>query len=779
MANKLYEESSVRAIADALRLKRNGSTDTYTIADMDDGALSLPFGGIPSYHRAEAGRVIKEILSLKDRHTNSIVIGTISDNHVDLSVESAKTSARHAIYALETVGGMACDFVANLGDNVVGKDIDNDTDYANAVYMENASRYAMTDLVSYNLVGNHCKSNSTQKIYNLIGKYNSFDDYGTTQIRGYGYKDYADKKVRVIVLNTCDYWNGQGGNGISYEQKDFLMRSLDLSSKSDYAEWTIIILSHIPLDFLGGDYNKGADLKAILKAYDSGTSVSITVNSTYASAQNEADKYSGTLTYDYSGKNTPRIINIHGHVHTNTYGHLTFIDDNTELGIVRIATPNSSFSGNASTDRYAEYGNYSITTSEANKIKKYANTKADTSATFYLFDLDNQFIYSIGYGADIDRRSIYYGYETRYSVTYNLTNVTCSSVTTSVAEEGLYSTSITAIEDAILSKVTVTMGGVDITSTAYNSSTNMISIGGVTGDIVIEAVAELPLVTETITPHIAPRSTWYNGLGADGTLVLNNSNTECALGVSTANDYAYTDRAGNTFYLMPINSKYCDATLNYSATDGLDVTYYLQAIKDNGGTFTSVATVNKGKNNVITWDRGSADYLLISIEHTDGETRWDWSSTGKTITVTFTNGGTENGGDSGGDNTPTYTNIIDEVGTEDNVRLRSGGATGSAAGFASNYFPVKGGDVIRVQFPNGNRASIPSNGVYCCLYSDTSGTLVAAYDGSTTSSVLKNAADTGYEIHIPASVSCSYARVAGGPNGAYADWIVTVNEEIE
>lgn len=138
----------------------------------------------------------------------------------------------------------------------------------------------------------------------------------------------------------------------------------------------------------------------------------------------------------------------------------------------------------------------------------------------------------------------------------------------------------------------------------------------------------------------------------------------------------------------------------------------------------------------------------------------------------FTNAGS--GSFTKGANASTYTNIIDAVGTEDNVRLRSGGNAASAAGFASNYFPVKGGDVIRVSFPNGSRASIPSNGVYCCTYSDTSGTLVTAYDGSTSPTILKNVTDTGYEIHIPMDVNCSYARVAGGPNGAYADWIVTV-----
>lgn len=638
MANKMYEEDSVKAIADVLRLKKDGSSETFTIGAMDDGVLSLPLGGVPNYHREEARRVVEQLIDLKTKHPNNIIFGTISDNHVDKTTASTMTSARHAVYALEAVGSMVCDFIANLGDNVVGKDIDNDTDYANAVYMENVSRYAMSNLTAYNLVGNHCKSNSTQKLYDLIGKYNVFDVYATTKIRGFGYKDYTDKKVRVIVLNTCDYWNGQGGNGMSYEQKDFLMKALDLSAKNNYSEWTIIILSHIPLDYLGGDYNKGADLKAILKAYNNGTTASITVNSSYAKAQGEASKYSGTLTYNYSGKNAPRVINIHGHVHTNCYGKLTFIDDNTELNMVRMATPNSSFNGNCGgTSRYPTEGNYST---DKDEVKKSANSKADTSATFYLIDLDEQKIYAVGYGADIDRTVIYRAVNT-YKITLNLTNVTASNMATSIAEDDIYNNTLTADSGYTLDSVKVTMGGVDITSDVYSKGIIKISAPDrfgniITGDITVTAIASMPLVTETITPHIAPRSTWYNGLNS-GTLTLNSSNMEAALGTATANSYSFTDRNSKVFYLMPIDSKYCRATLNYSATDGLAVRYYLQVIKDNGGTFSSVATVGKGTNNVITWTRGTADYLLISIEHTDGTSKWDWSSAGKTITVTFSN----------------------------------------------------------------------------------------------------------------------------------------------
>jgi YD repeat-containing protein len=301
-----------------------------------------------------------------------------------------------------------------------------------------------------------------------------------------------------------------------------------------------------------------------------------------------------------------------------------------------VATPNSSFNGNASTDRYTSYGDYSITTTEAAKIKKMANSKADTSATFYFIDLDGQTIYSVGYGADIDR-TIPYKASKYYTVTFNLTNATSSNTSVSVEEHGDFITTLTMPnENYQWGTVTITMGGVDITDDVWKESTGRITISWVTGNIVITAVANEPLVTETITPYIAPRSTWYNGFSS-GKITLNSSNMEGALGVSTANSYPYTDRNSKTFYLMPIGSQYCKATLNYSATDGHAVRYYLQAVKDNGGTFTSVATVGTGTNNVITWEKGTADYLLISIEHTDGATKWDWNSAGKTITVTFSN----------------------------------------------------------------------------------------------------------------------------------------------
>ena len=499
------------------------------------------YGDIPTYHYTEALRVAETIKAFKNTHSNSLVFGAVSDIHVfhgDATYEAkSKVSAKHSAFALEMVGAMAaCDFIANLGDNCWENGIDTDNAILGAKYSVNAYKPAFDRLTSFNLVGNHDKSDDTEAQYNLIGVHNDFDVASDTVIRGFGYKDYTDKKVRVIVLNTCDYLNASGGCALSYEQKDFLMRALDLSAKSDYAEWQILLLSHIPLDWNGGDYHFYADLQTILTAYEGGTTASITVNSSYAlneTPSEYATYSSGSLVYDYSGKNSAKIIaNIHGHVHTNKVGKLANTD------IVRVATANTNPDLNK-TDSYPDYGDYSITATEAAKIVKVSETAKDTSATFYCIDLDEQVIYAYGYGCDIDRTVVY--------------------------------------------------------------------------------------KTEQIVTN--------------------------------------------------------------------------------------------------------------------------------------------------------YTNVIDTVGTEDNVRLRSGGGTAEASGFASNYFPCKAGDVVRVYFPNGNRASIPSNGVYICLYSDTNGTLVAAYN--TGQSQITDETDNGYTVKIPSSLSgIAYARVAGGPNGAYAGWVVTVNEEI-
>lgn len=78
---------------------------------------------------------------------------------------------------------------------------------------------------------------------------------------------------------------------------------------------------------------------------------------------------------------------------------------------------------------------------------------------------------------------------TQYTITNNLTNCTNSNSATVINEEASYSGTLTATSGNIMSTVAITMGGTDVTSTAYNSETGAISIASVTGNVVITAEA--------------------------------------------------------------------------------------------------------------------------------------------------------------------------------------------------------------------------------------------------------------------------------------------------
>mgnify|MGYP004468676513 CR=1 FL=1 len=83
---------------------------------------------------------------------------------------------------------------------------------------------------------------------------------------------------------------------------------------------------------------------------------------------------------------------------------------------------------------------------------------------------------------------------TYYSVTYSLSHVTSSTTTASVAQGSSFAATLTAASGYTLSSVTIKMGGADITSSAYNTSTRVVSIASVTGNVIITATAVVATV---------------------------------------------------------------------------------------------------------------------------------------------------------------------------------------------------------------------------------------------------------------------------------------------
>lgn len=78
---------------------------------------------------------------------------------------------------------------------------------------------------------------------------------------------------------------------------------------------------------------------------------------------------------------------------------------------------------------------------------------------------------------------------TSYVVTQSLLNVTSSFTGDSVVEGDAFTATLTAETGYTIASVVVTMGGEDITATAYDSTDDSITIASVTGNIVITASA--------------------------------------------------------------------------------------------------------------------------------------------------------------------------------------------------------------------------------------------------------------------------------------------------
>ena len=80
-----------------------------------------------------------------------------------------------------------------------------------------------------------------------------------------------------------------------------------------------------------------------------------------------------------------------------------------------------------------------------------------------------------------------YGTIQSFTVTNYLTDVINSNATSTVVEGGAYTATLSCASNYQITSVTITMGGEDVTNTAYSGGS--ISISNVTGNIVITAVA--------------------------------------------------------------------------------------------------------------------------------------------------------------------------------------------------------------------------------------------------------------------------------------------------
>ena len=468
---------------------------------------------IPSYVKTEALAVAEKVKAVLK--ADSIVFFAISDfHHTGAQVDSWQTNINagnlHACQALKVLSYSLpqIDFACMLGDVTFGNAktttqlMQQQFNQINGWLGE-----AWKNIPQLRTVGNHDTGEystlvGAQFLKNNIWKYNEGAVYGSEEY-GYCYRDFAEKKLRVICLNTCEGETVSGENAAyccSPEQLLWFAQTLyAVGSKADAAQWGIIVLGHYPLD-LGGAYPTGN----IVKAYVAGEST----------VQNG-------VTVNFNGHNSAKFIaNVHGHNHCFQFGKLHSVANGqgTEFDAWRMCTPNACFYRNNS----GVVTMNGISFGDPAPHDKTAGTGKDTAFNVNVINPSEQVLYSFCYGAGIDR-TIGYAATVYHSITNTLTNVTTSNDAVAAEDGTAYSATITAADGYTMSSVTVKMGGTDITSTAYNSDTGVVSIAAVTGDVVITAKA-----TKVVSYHnLVPTAIDSNGASVPYTdgLMLSSSGT--------------------------------------------------------------------------------------------------------------------------------------------------------------------------------------------------------------------------------------------------------------
>jgi hypothetical protein len=162
---------------------------------------------------------------------------------------------------------------------------------------------------------------------------------------------------------------------------------------------------------------------------------------------------------------------------------------------------------------------------------------------------------------------------TTYNVTRKLTNVTTNNATNKVEKGKSYAATLSALSGYAIDSVTVTMGGADITSTAYNG--NVINIASVTGDIIITATAsavsvDIPCTGITLNTN---NLTFNNETAQTLTATVTPSNTTDAVTWSVSPSGIVTVVGG---IVTPVSDGSCTITAkcgNYTAECTVTVSF--------------------------------------------------------------------------------------------------------------------------------------------------------------------------------------------------------------
>ncbi len=353
---------------------------------------------MPEYVKKEAERLS---LKLNEALTDDAVVFMMaSDAHIKTGDYNSDNSIKHMSQAMRLVAeNCRIDFATYLGDMTAGGSDKSITEAKKEFMAVNSYLYPVFSRVPSlrchgsedNLHRAYYRNGDfidNEEIYAYIGRWN--DNGGFTygdKLRGYGYMELEKEKLRIICLNTSDTYSDKLTPSsetavMSSEQLGWLCSALDLSAKTDSADWGIVLMGHHPINM--GDKFEAAE--SIIEAYVKGEYLNMTL----------AD--SSDVVYNFSGKNSAKILaQFHGHLHNYRVNFIT--DEKIPL----IAIPNASLYDNNfySDPSYSNQANEEY--AEDTTYEKTPCSDNDTAFCVVVLHKSSGVIYVLHYGAGKDR----------------------------------------------------------------------------------------------------------------------------------------------------------------------------------------------------------------------------------------------------------------------------------------------------------------------------------------------------------------------------------------
>lgn len=550
--------------------------------------------------------------------------------------------------------------------------------------------------------GNHdFYSGYAQFVHYNIQAYSEDVTWGD-KIGGYFYRDFTDKKLRIICVNTTETDNAN--LTVSDTQYNWFIGALDLSARSDASDWQILILSHHPLDWYSSSYV----FCYILEAYKAGSSWS-----------------SGNISCNFAGKNSATLIgNIHGHIHNllTDYINKGNVVNPNPTNVLRICTPEACI------NRANQYDGAWKDTATYNKTTNSVN---DTSFVVYCIDLNAQNIKAFCYGAGYDREISYAPIApTVYNITNNLTNCIASGAS-SIIEDGTAAITIVA-NDGYQLPDTINVSGASYT---WNKSTGTVILSNPTKDVTVTAVAiEIPVnYTNQIPLSINADGSQFVGTnGEDGYKLdyrMNSSGVETAATGVGVTGYIPI-KTGDTVYLKNL-------LMHRTNNSGVYTHSYITLFKSDFSLLNSAKVPQISSSFDYLFGDSfmvDADGYVTSFQLTDKYNSFKnggylrisapGMSSKSVITINEPIDSNEsiNPDEPTTPDTPAYTNLIplstdnsgnlynNGKGYKENTRLNSSGVEASYDGIeVTGFIPVKLGDVIYFKnvgaYAHGNHAN--------------------------------------------------------------------------